>query len=561
MDLGQFSINLYLYLMKKKTTPDYIFEASWEVCNLVGGIYTVLSTKARTLQEKNKDKVIFFGPDLEGGNIAFKESATLLKGWRKVAADAGLKVKVGRWQIPGTPIAILVDFKDTFAERDAIYGQMWNDFGIDSLPAYGDYDESCMFAVTVAKAMESFYNFIEGEKYNVVAHFDEWTTGMGLLYIKKNLPSVATVFTTHATSVGRSIASNGKSLYDYLPGYFGDQMAAELNMVSKHSVEKNAALNADAFTTVSSITAKESTQLIGRTPDVTPNGFEEEIVPAPEKYAKVRAAARKSLLQVAAALSGKKPAEDALLVTTSGRNEFRNKGIDLYLDSLKKLSDSYNGERQIIAFILVPAWAGDAREDVVARMKKLPADATQLDAPFVTHALYNYNEDNIINKIRTLSFNASADDKIQVIYVPSYLKGDDGILNKSYYQVLPGFDLTIFPSYYEPWGYTPLESVAFGIPTVTTSLSGFGMWVIEKVSKVSKRSGVYVIPRTDANYDELSTKIAETIASVAAMKDTDYKALCDAATATSKKALWSNFIAEYEKVYEKAIKQNKKTNK
>ena len=107
--------------MKKQTTPDYIFEASWEVCNLVGGIYTVLSTKARTLQEKNKDKVIFFGPDLEGGNIAFKENATLLKGWRKVAAEAGLKVKVGRWQIPGTPIAILVDFKDTFAERDAIY--------------------------------------------------------------------------------------------------------------------------------------------------------------------------------------------------------------------------------------------------------------------------------------------------------------------------------------------------------------------------------------------------------------------------------------------------------
>ena len=249
------------------------------------------------------------------------------------------------------------------------------------------------------------------------------------------------------------------------------------------------------------------------------------------------------------------------MVTTSGRNEFRNKGIDLYLDSLKKLSDSYNGERQIIAFILVPAWAGDAREDVVSRMKKLPADATQLDAPFVTHAIHNFNEDNIINKIRSLSFNASADDKIQVIYVPSYLKGDDGILNKSYYQVLPGFDLTIFPSYYEPWGYTPLESVAFGIPTVTTSLSGFGMWVLEKVSKVSKRSGVYVIPRTDSNYDELSTKIAETIASVAEMKEKDYNALRDAATATSKKALWNNFIAEYEKVYVKALAQNKKSNK
>ena len=216
---------------KEHIEPDYIFETSWEVCNLVGGIYTVLSTKSKTLQKLYKDKIIFIGPDIWQGkeNPLFIESDVIaLKQWKNKAAKAeGLHVRTGRWNIPGKPLVILVDFQNMYTHKNNLYGHMWEWFGVDSLHAYGDYDESCIFAYTAARVIESFYRFIGGEKKNVIAHFDEWTTGMGMLYIKHNLPNIATVFTTHATSIGRSIAGNNKPLYDYLTGYFGDQMAQE----------------------------------------------------------------------------------------------------------------------------------------------------------------------------------------------------------------------------------------------------------------------------------------------------------------------------------------------
>ncbi|MEG1643422.1 MAG: glycosyltransferase, partial [Bacteroidales bacterium] len=309
---------------------------------------------------------------------------------------------------------------------------------------------------------------------------------------------------------------------------------------------------------VSSITAKESNQLLGREPDVTPNGFEEEIVPTDEKYATCRISARKRLLQIVTALTGKKPADDSLLVATSGRNEYRNKGLDLYLDSLKRVAGQYDGTRNIIAFVLVPAWAGEAREDLTVRMKKGVNNASSLNDPFITHYLYNYNEDKIVNKIRDLNFENSPEDKVKVIYIPSYLKGNDGVVNIDYYDLLPGLDITVFPSYYEPWGYTPLESIAMGVPTITTSLSGFGMWVTDEVSRDPKNSGVYVLERNDTNYNEVASKIADILIGIADMKPKGYKTLSEGAKKTSQKALWSNFIQAYLDVYQKAIKTNKK---
>lgn len=282
--------------------PDYLFEVSWEVCNLVGGIYTVLSTKAHTLQKINKDKNIFIGPDVwkAAPSPYFTESHTLLKAWKAKALKEGLKVRVGRWNIPGKPVVILVDYQDLFSRRNDIYTDMWNAFGVKSLHAYGDYDDSCMFACAAAQVIEHYYHYIGGEKYKVIAHFDEWQTGMGLLYLRRSLPSVATVFTTHATSIGRSIAGNNKPLYGYLFGYNGTQMAEELNMEAKHSVERQAAHFAHAFTTVSDVTAAECTQLLEKTPDVvTPNGFEADFVPKGELFEKKRAAARKKLLHIA----------------------------------------------------------------------------------------------------------------------------------------------------------------------------------------------------------------------------------------------------------------------
>ena len=280
-------------------TPEFLFESSWEVCNKVGGIYTVLSTKAHTLQQIFNDKVIFIGPDVWGDAaiLDFEEDSELFSDWKGHAETTdNLKIKVGRWKVPGLPPVILVDFKPFFAERDAFFYSMWEQFHVDSIHAYGDYDESCIFAYAVGKVIESFYHFYKLEDKKVAALFNEWMLGMGALYVKKQLPAVATLFTTHATSIGRSIAGNNKALYAYMNGYNGDQMAAELNMEAKHSVEKQAAWQVDCFTTVSDITARECKQLLEKEPDVvTPNGFEPNFVPEGKAYDAKRAEARKTV--------------------------------------------------------------------------------------------------------------------------------------------------------------------------------------------------------------------------------------------------------------------------
>lgn len=290
------------------TTPEYLFESSWEVCNKVGGIYTVLSTKAHTLQQSFKDKLIFIGPDVWDNTNApdFIEDDVLFADWKTYTKTTeNLKVKVGRWNVPGTPPVILVDFKPFFKERDAFFYSMWESFRVDSIHAYGDYDESCIFAYAVGKVIESFYHFYKLEDKKVAALFNEWMLGMGALYIQKQLPAIATLFTTHATSIGRSIAGNNKALYAYMDGYNGDQMAGELNMEAKHSLEKQTALHVDCFTTVSDITARECKQLLDKAPDiVTPNGFEPNFVPTDKEYDKKRTAARRDLLNVAEKLLG-----------------------------------------------------------------------------------------------------------------------------------------------------------------------------------------------------------------------------------------------------------------
>ena len=241
-------------MAKELLTPGYIFEASWEVCNKVGGIYTVLSTRAKTLQDIYKDKVFFIGPDVWVGkeNSLFIENENLCAAWREHALkNDGLKVRVGRWNIPGNPIVILIDFYPFFSKKNEIYGKMWEDFQVDSLHAYGDYDEASMFSYAAGKTVESFYRFNLTENDKVIYQAHEWMTGMGALYLQKAVPEIATIFTTHATSIGRSIAGNNKPLYDYLFAYNGDQMARELNMEAKHSIEKQTAHHVDCFTTVS----------------------------------------------------------------------------------------------------------------------------------------------------------------------------------------------------------------------------------------------------------------------------------------------------------------------
>ncbi len=532
-----------------------LFETSWEVCNKIGGIYTVLSSKAKTLKEQFKDKLIFIGPDVwSDGNSSpyFIESKTIMRRWMEHASlPEGVEVRAGRWNVPGKPLAILVKFDGMYASKDSAYGRMWKLYGVDSLHAYGDYDEGCAFGRAAAAVIKSIIEYTGTDPHGVVALFDEWTTAMGLLTIRADIPAVATVFTTHATSIGRSICGNGKPLYDQLKNYNGDQMAAELNMESKHSLEKAAAWNADCFTTVSDVTADEAEQLLGIRPSVTSNGFELNFVPAKTKYNAARKAARARILEVAGALTGSDYSDDTFIVATSGRCEFRNKGIDVYLDAMKTL-DSRSLPRKVLALVLVPAWCGGARQDLADRLAS--KSGSRLGDPVVTHKLNNYNEDPVNRRIHEIGFSNEPASKVDVIYVPCYLDGYDGIFGLTYYQLLPGIDATVFASYYEPWGYTPLESIAFGVPTVTTTLAGFGRWACEIEEHPSFATcGVEVTVRTDSNYHNAVNDIAGAVESLIVASPSETEAYRRSAMATAAKAQWTDFISYYYKAFRNAL--------
>lgn len=549
-------------MTNERLTPDYIFETSWEVCNKVGGIYTVLSTRANTLQTSFRDRLFFIGPDLCKGkeNPLFVESDKLYAEWREYAFEKSrLSVRIGRWNIPGNPIVILVDFHSFFDIKNKIYAQAWEHYQVDSLHAYGDYDEASMFSYAAAKVVKSFYLYNLSRQDKVIYHAHEWMTGLGALYLQINVPEIATIFTTHATSIGRSIAGNNKPLYDYLFSYNGDQMAQELNMQSKHSIEKQTAHNVDCFTTVSEITNKECEQLLGKAADVVlMNGFEDDFVPKGNTFTGKRKRARTLMLQVANKLLGTNWGDDTLILGTSGRYEFKNKGIDVFLESLNRLRKDKNLNKNVLAFINVPAWVGEARQDLKARIKSNDKFTTPLEMPFLTHWLHNMAHDQVLNQMRYLGMNNEPDDKVKVVFVPCYLDGKDGIFNKEYYDLLLGQDLSVYPSYYEPWGYTPLESVAFRVPTVTTDLAGFGLWVKSLHNQHGVRDGVEVLHRTDNNYFELADGIKYTIQFYAGSTDEEVKGMRKRASEVSEQALWKYFIEYYYEAYDIALRNAEK---
>ena len=499
--------------------PDYIFETSWEVCNRVGGIYAVLSTRAASMQAEHPDKVFFFGPDFGAhSDIYFREDKRILREWTKSRKEAILPIRVGRWEVPGKPIAILLKFDALWSKKNEIYAWAWNKFQVQSHAAYGDYDESCLFGYAAGMVMESLYAWLtaKGEKPKVCAHANEWQTAFSIFYLRDHCPAIATLFTTHATGIGRSIAGNGKPLYDCFKGFNGDQMAQELNMVSKHSVEKQAAHWADCFTTVSYITARECEQLLDKKVDIeTPNGFESTFVPKEEDFDRKRTEAREDLRRVAGELLGGVVPQNALLVGISGRLEWKNKGVDVFAAALDKLAQkiyhSDQPEREVVAFVMIP----------------------YLDrAP-------------------------SRKGKVSAVFVPYYLDGHDPLFGKTYYDLLMGLDITVFPSYYEPWGYTPLESCAFHVPTITTSLAGFGEWA----ARQKEKGGVIVIERNDSNFDEVSERIADELLQFDRLSKEEKAHARKQAAAIAKKADWKHFFQYYRKAYDIAIKKANKRNK
>ena len=534
--------------------PDYLFEVSWEVCNKVGGIYTVIATKSLYLKSEYNRRHIMVGPDVwmdTESNPDFIEDPSLYRAWRMQAASEGLRVRIGRWNVPGKPTAILVDFKQFLTRQNEIMTEFWKRFGVDSLTGNWDYRESALFGYAAGRVIESFYNFNLEPSDKIVAQFHEWMTGTGLLYLKSVNVPIATVFTTHATVIGRCIAGNNLPLYDGMMNWNADEKAQHFNVVARHSLEKKAAQNSDIFTTVSDITAQECRQFLGRPVDVvTPNGFEPSFTPATdEEYEAKREAARKKLVDVAAAMSGEEVNENSVLVGIGGRYEWKNKGIDVFIDALDKLNRSDFKGKNVHAFIMIPSGHNGPDKQLLSKLAGNPSGYVTR----TSHYLMNPEYDAVTNRLNALNFNNALGDKVKVYFIPSYLNGNDGIFNMSYYDLLVGLDLTIFPSYYEPWGYTPLESLAFSVPTLTTSLAGFGLWVRTYFSK--KHPGITVLDRDDANYFEVVDGVVARIAEIASLHKADRKKYMKNAKEVSEIALWHNNIVYYKEAYSKSLEK------
>lgn len=530
----------------------FISEVSWEVANKVGGIYTVLSSRAGEMMLRHgAEQVLFVGPRLRSLEemVDFRAETFCITLPSHISLlGVELPITQGYWLTPGGEAqTILVDYKPLATVRNQLYYLMWQQYGIQSDLGYGDYDESCLFAVAAAATLLAVTPQLALPGSQPIAIYNEWITGMGLLYHRLQQPNLRSLFITHATTVGRSICSNGKDLYRYFAGYHGDQMASELHVEAKHALEKAAAHTATIFATVSEVTALECTQLLERTPVILPNGFHALAT------SRFKTKARQRLIDVASQLYGKTfDPKGTTLVATSGRYEYRNKGIVLIVNSLESLlQQQAKLSSDLILYFFIPAWVAEPRADLAYLLSdpNPESSTTPLEYPYLTHWLHNLREDTLAGRLGELFRRGATAQRIYPIFVPTYLDGHDGILDLPYYDLLSALDLTLFPSYYEPWGYTPLESIAYGVPTVTTDLSGFGQAILEfygEPATDSLQHGVQVIPRRD--YDDAF--VTQALAMILEQATAGLPKACyKQARKTASQALWTHYYDYYIEAY------------
>jgi len=499
-------------MKQDSTKPDFILEAGWEVCNQEGAVHTMLSTKAEFMKEAFGQHYVLFGPDVYRESIVhpeFEEDNYLFAEWKKKAGEEGLRIRTGYWKTHGKPATILVDFTPYFAEKNAILSGLWEKFSIDSISGGWDYIEPTLFGYATGKVIESFVRFHLSPRDRVIAHFHDWTSGAGLLYVKDKLPGVANVFTIHSHIMGRTLIAHGKPIYSSGKILQEQPSATDLGIKAPHSLEQIVAHQADSYTTVSKLSSGISKKFLQKPADyITPNGIHKSFRLTDARWKKTRALSRALLFKTATALTGIKYPEDTFILGTSARNDFHNKGIDVFLDVLKDLNEHPDPiNKPLLAFIQMPYNNYGSRKDLQINLSR--EHPAQLKNNFITHYLHDEDNNPVVKKILDNKLDDPHRNITNIFFVPAQLNGSDGIFNCSYFDLLAAFDLSVFPSLYEPWGYSAHESICYGIPTITTNLSGFGEWAGKRQEGLSKY--LAIIERTEENYTETTNKISASV--------------------------------------------------
>lgn len=583
-----------------KPKADILFEASWEVCNKVGGIFTVLSSKSKQIQKHYKDNYWLIGPYFEEASRTYFKEREIPQEYAGICEELkslGVVCHFGQWLIEGDPFVILIDFQGYWGHIDEIKKEFWDNFQIDSMNASQDFNEPLLWSYTVGMLMERIKIVEENKK--VAFHAHEWLAGGSILYIRKNNLNIPTTFTTHATILGRTIAGNGQELYSILDQVNPEDEARKYGIISKFGIEKASANAADVFTTVSQVTASEAKAFLGREVDfVLPNGLDMMEFPSFEELTQKHNLYRNRLREFALYYFFPYYSFDlreSLFFFTASRYEFHNKGLDVFIDALGKLNEKMKKEKSkktVITFFFVPAGVGSIRPEIasareVFRDIKESLEEEENDiqenilyaitsekpltekaifkeeflrnmerkilrlktasgkpAPLSTHYLNDENGDAIMNGFKNAGLQNREEDKVKVIFYPIYLSGADGLGDLDYYQMIQASHLGVFPSYYEPWGYTPLEAAALGVPAVTSNLSGFGKYFYDALDR-DKVPGVRVIDMENNDYEQIVKALTKSLHRFAGF---DRKERIDNKIRARKIAFmadWENFATHY----------------
>jgi len=531
----------------KKQSKGYLFEVSWEVCNKVGGIYTVVTSKMREAINNYGERYFLLGPDLKT-NPDFEETDEDC--WVRIRESTAIKeipCRFGRWKIPGEPKVILVNFGKKYDKEQLLY-RLWEDYGVDSIAGGWDYVEPVMFSYACGEVIETIYNLmVRPYGIQAVAQFHEWMCGAGLLFLKKKVPEMGTVFTTHATILGRSLAASGVDIYTVMDHLSPQVEAGAHDIKAKYSMEVTSAREADCFTTVSEITASEAKNFLGRYPDViTPNGLDVDNIPDLTVDRTPALKSREKLLSAASRFLRKEFPANTKIVIISGRYEFHNKGIDISLNAFSRLEKDMTKDELMLVYLFVPA----GHTDLIPALQNDYTGPEPGNPPIATHRLHNESSDPILQTCNKLGLMNTSQSRVNIIFDPAYLNGHDGLINMTYYEALSGCDLGVFPSYYEPWGYTPLESAAHAVPTITTDQAGFGTWVR---LMAMENGGVIILNRKGQKIDLIEENLYNIFKNFLSWSDIEIEERRKSAWHVALQANWKDFFKLYLEAYDKSV--------
>ncbi|MCS6823056.1 MAG: glycosyltransferase [Cytophagaceae bacterium] len=592
-----------------------LIEIAWEVCNQVGGIYTVIRSKVPSMKEKWGDNYFLIGPYVHNRLPAefehCEEKDTPVTKAIECLRSMGVEVHYGYWLVSGKPKVVLLNPHSVFNRLGEIKYLLWEHHGI-STP---DNDHLINQVVAFGFLVKIFLNEISKPEVNnkhVIAHFHEWMAGTAIPELRFEGANISIVFTTHATILGRYLAMNDPQFYEHLPFFDWLNEARNFNIEANARIERAAAHGAHVFTTVSDVTARECESLIGRRPDVIlPNGLNIERFTALHEFQNLHKEYKDKIHQFVMGhffQSYSFDLDKTIYFFTSGRFEYKNKGFDLTIEALARLNwrmKHENIDTTVVMFFITKqpfhsinpavlhsraqleeirrtcdeinkrvgeqlfysaASSGhfkvpDLNEFVddywELRLKReLQAWRTQNLPPIVTHNLINDAGDEILNYLRHVQLINYPHDKVKVVYHPDFVTPSNPLFAMEYNQFVRGCHLGIFPSYYEPWGYTPLECIASGVPTVTSDLAGFGDYVMQTIPDHEKK-GIYVVNRKGKSFDESANQLANQMLSFVRLTRRDRITQRNKVERSSEAFDWQNLEIHYERAYEIALKNRK----